>query len=73
MFYIKTHSLGYNIGRPRWLIRPVVARNADLLGSNPGRWDFHHRVCAYTVLQTVQRAGVCSAVRGAVHRLAAQS
>ena len=25
-------------------------------------WDFCHRGCAYTVLQTVQRSGVCSAV-----------
>ena len=32
---------------------PVVARNADVLGSNPGRWDARHRVCAYTVLHIV--------------------
>ena len=46
---------------------PVVARNADVLGSNPGRWDVRHRVCAYTVLQTLQKPGVCSAVCGTVH------
>ena len=46
---------------------PVVARNAEVLGSNSGRWDARHRVCAYTVLQTVQRPGVCSAVCCAVH------
>ena len=33
----------------------------------PVEWDVRHRVCAYTVFQTVQRAGVCSAVCGTVH------
>ena len=52
---------------------PVVARNAEvghwvqMRGSNPGRWDVRHRVCAYTELQTVQRPGMRSAVCGTVH------
>ena len=29
--------------------------------------DVSHRGCAYTVLQTVQRHGVCSDVYGTVH------
>ena len=33
----------------------------------PVGWDVRHRVCAYTVLQTVQRPGVFSAVCGTVH------
>ena len=41
---------------------PVLARNADVLSSNPGRWDVRHWVFAHRVLQTVQRPGVCSAV-----------
>ena len=49
-----------------WLIRS--SRGSKLvLGSNPGRWDVRHRVCAYTVLQADQRPGVCSAVCGTVH------
>ena len=41
----------------------VVARNSEVIGfkSRPDRG------CAYTVLQTVQRSGVCSAVYGTVH------
>ena len=31
--------------------------------------DIYHRGCAYTVLQTVQRHGVYSAVYGTVHAL----
>ena len=46
---------------------PVVARNAELRGSNPGRWDVRLRVCAYTVLQTGQRPGLRSAVCGTMH------
>ena len=49
--------------------------NADwMLGHRLRRWptikptlDVCHRGCAYTVLQSVQRAGVCSAVYGTVH------
>ena len=29
--------------------------------------DICHRACAYTVLQTVQKPGVCSAVYGSVY------
>ena len=47
--------------------RRYPSRNAEVLGSNPGRWDVRHRVCAYTVLQTVRRPGVCSAVYGTMH------
>ena len=43
------------------------ACNLEVPGSNPGRADISHRGCAYTVLQTVQRHGVCSAVYGTVH------
>ena len=33
----------------------------------PAGSDICHRGCAYTVLQTVQRPGVCSAAYGTVH------
>ena len=42
------------------------ACNLEVPGSNPGS-DICHRGCAYTVLQTVQRPGVCSAAYGTVH------
>ena len=41
--------------------------NREVPGSNPGR--IVHRVCAYTVLQTVQRPGVYSAAYGSVHHI----
>ena len=43
------------------------ACNLEVPGSNPGRAGFCHRGCAYTVLQTVERPGVYSAVYGTVH------
>ena len=47
---------------------PVVARNAEVLGSNPGRVGCSSSsLCIYTVLQTVQSLGVCCAVCGTVH------
>ena len=45
---------------------PVVTRNSELLGSNPGRGIIWHQGYAYTVLQTAQRPDVCSAVYGTV-------
>ena len=51
---------------------PVMARNSEVLGSNSDRVRClssspNDRGCAYTVLLTVQRHGVCSAVYGTVH------
>ena len=46
---------------------PVVTRNLEVLGSNPDRVGYVSSDCAYTVLQTVQRSGVCSAVYGTVY------
>ena len=46
---------------------PVVARNAEVLGSNPGRVGCSSSSLCMIVLQTVQRPGVCSAVCGTVH------
>ena len=43
------------------------ACNLEVSGSNPGRAGFCHCGCAYTVLQTVERPGVYSAVYGTVH------
>ena len=40
------------------ILGPVVARNAEVLGS----WDVRHRGRAYQVLQTVQRLAVLSVV-----------
>ena len=42
-------------------IGPHVARN-----SKQGELDICHRGCAYTILQTVQRPGMCSVVYGTV-------
>ena len=36
----------------------------EVLGWNPGKSDVCYRGCAYTLLQTVQRPAVCSAVYG---------
>ena len=41
--------------------------NLEVSGSNPGRAGYLSRGCAYTVLKTVQRHGVYSAVDGTVH------
>ena len=47
---------------------PVVARNSEVLGSNPDRAGYlSSRLCIYTVLQTVQMTGVCSDVYCTVH------
>ena len=43
------------------------ACNLEVPGSNPARAGYFRRGCAYTVLQTVQRPGVCSAAYGTVH------
>ena len=43
------------------------AFNLEVPGSKAGRPDNCHRGCAYTVIQTVQRLGVYSAVYGTVH------
>ena len=45
---------------------PAVARNSEVLASNSVR-DVCHRRCVYTVLQPVQRNGMCSAVYGTAH------
>ena len=45
---------------------PVATRNSRDTGFSAGS-DIFHRGCAYTVLQTVQKHGVHSAVYGAVH------
>ena len=44
-----------------------MAQNSGVLGSNPGEVRYLSSGCAYAVLQTVQRSGVCSAVYGTVH------
>ena len=49
--------------RPRWLIQSSCGSKLSI----PAGSDVYHRGCAYTVLQTVRRAGVCSAVYGTVH------
>ena len=51
---------------PDGSFNPVVAQNSKVLGSNPAGSDVCRGGCAYTVLQTVQRHGVCSAVYGTV-------
>ena len=43
---------------------PFVARNTEVVGSNTDRVGYYHRGCVYTVLQTIQMHGVCSAVYG---------
>ena len=43
------------------------ACNLEVPGSNPGRDIICHCSCACTVLQTVQRIGVYSAVYGTEH------
>ena len=52
--------------RPRWLIRSGCG--SKLRGTSwvriPAGSNVCHRGCAYTVLQTVQRPGVCIAVYG---------
>ena len=48
---------------------PVVARNAwpeKYWVRIPVGWDVRYRICAYKVLQTVQKPGVCGAVCGTV-------
>ena len=55
--------------RHRWLaykFDPVVALN-EVLGSNSIWLYICHSGCACTVLQTVQRYGVCSAVYSTVY------
>ena len=54
------------ISRHRWLIR-IGACNLEVEGRILGGPDICHRGCAYTVLRTIQRHGVCSAVNGTVH------
>ena len=44
-----------------------VSTGACNLGRIPVGPNICHRGCAYTVLQTVQRPGVCSDVYGTVH------
>ena len=46
---------------------PVVARKQRYWVRILVRWDVRHRSVAYTVLQTVQRSKVCSAVCGTVN------
>ena len=41
-----------------------MARNSEVLGSNPVRVECLSPGCSYTVLQTVQRPGMCSVVYG---------
>ena len=43
----------------------VVARNSEVLGSNPG--PVRYLSSTYTVLQAVQRPGVCGAVYSTVN------
>ena len=43
---------------------PVVARNSEVLVSNLGHTDVCYRICAYIVLQILQRSGVRSVVYG---------
>ena len=50
-----THS--YRLGLVAWGYQARIPVGTDIC----------HRGCAYTVLQTVQRHGVCSAAYGTVH------
>ena len=45
----------------------IVTRKSKELGSNPAGSDVCHRSYTYTMLVTVQRPGVCSAVYGNVY------
>ena len=52
--------------RSRWPIRSYCSSKLYWVQIPVGS-DVSHRGCAYTVLQTVQRHGVCSEVYGTVH------
>ena len=63
--YSFIHLFIYSFGRSRWLIRFWLETERYcvriLVGSH-----VCHQSCAYTVLQTIQRPGVCSSVYGTV-------
>ena len=46
---------------------PVVARNSEVLDSNPSSIAYLSSVCAYTVLKTIRKPGACNAVYDTVH------
>ena len=52
---------------PDCLYGPVVARNSVVLVWITARSDIFHRGCSYTVIQTVQKTGMCSAIYDTVY------